>query len=100
MPEEKKFRTIYITEPGKDFSKAIPMGAGIKYICNGYEDAAGRKENIREALKEFDPSVDAWIPVGRMLAVTEIALTIARKFPEAPVTIGIYKDGGYTWEKM
>lgn len=100
MKPDTKFRTVWVTEPGKDFSPALDVSEGIKFVCNGYEQGDGRDGNIAEAVSRFDPEVDAWIPVGRVLTIAKTALELARRFPDKAIVVGIYREGEYTWQKM
>lgn len=93
-----KFRTVWVTEPGKDFSSALKDAETIEFICNGFERGEDRTANIRNAVAKFDPVNDAWIPVGRMMSVAEFALELARAYPDCDIDIGVYKDGEYTWQ--
>ena len=95
-----EFRTVLITEPGKDFSMVLEEAERIQYACNGFEDPERMTENIQDAVKDFDPEKDAWIPVGRIAAVAEIALTMARMYPDARICIGVYAKGEYTWQRV
>jgi hypothetical protein len=96
----EKFKTVWVTEPGKDFSNAMEHADRIEFICNGFEKGEDRATNIKAAVARFDPATDAWIPVGRMLAVAQTGLELARAYPTAAIRIGVYREGEYTWQEM
>lgn len=97
---DEKFRIVWVTEPGKDFTSAAEAGDKIVFICNGYEHGEDRTLNIQDALAKFNPETDAWIPVGRTLPVAEIGLMLGRLYPDQQIIVGIYKEGEYTWERL
>lgn len=98
--KQGKFRVVWVMEPGKDFSSAMPDAEDIQFICNGFERGDDRTRNIKEAVNKFNPATDAWIPVGRMMSVAQTGLELARTYPNDKIVIGVYKDGEYTWQPI
>jgi len=98
--ERRKFKTVWVTEPSRDFSKVYLYTADVQFLCNGHETGAERDANIQRAVDQFDPDTDAWVPVGRMVTVANAGLAFGRAFPDRRITLGIYYKGDYAWELM
>lgn len=95
MSEEntKKFRSIYVVEPVHDLSILKEYTDSVRFITTGGERVEELKNRIEEALKDFDGSKDAIIPMGRSSACIIAGFVLHNLSSRA--TFGIYRLGGY-----
>jgi hypothetical protein len=90
------FRTIYITDPSHDVSLASRYTTNIKFITAGDEASAELPSVIAKNLKDFNPSVDALIPMGKVITCLMVGLYISSMFGEpVDITIGIFRKDFY-----
>jgi hypothetical protein len=93
MPQQK-FHTAWIVEPGKDFAPLRDISLEQRFICSGLEqDQREIAQAVQSFLKVYDPRHDVIVPVGRVLAVWEVANTVALLFEEG--YFAAYKAGEY-----
>jgi len=85
MEEANKFRTLFVVEPSHDLSITKKYTDNVKFITTG-----------TELVEEFDPKLDAIIPMGRTSACLIAGLFIRSKIPKGEkVKIGIYRSDAY-----
>lgn len=96
-----RFRKVLVAESGKDYSALAGVSEqGVEFACIGYEQDEERSRAIARALEDFDPLTDGVVPVGRTNVVAELFHQIGMRWPDLPVTIGIWKEGDYLWQVL
>lgn len=103
MDEDKlRFRTLWIAQPGKDYQQLHQFADELRFITNGFETDADRAANIAEAVRLYDPEVDAWIPVGLLVTSVQFAAALVRRYPGRPIHIGLWltNPGKYIWREL
>ena len=91
-----KFRKIFVVEPSHDVSALKAHTDEIIMMTTGYEDMQTLPAKITGSLRDFDPELDAIIPVGKIIASFVSGVVLAR-MGQAPIWIGVYKDKRYTF---
>lgn len=94
-----KFRRIYVTAPSHDFNALKKYTNDIVFVTTGYESLEQLGSAIKESLKDFDPTKDAIIPVGKVVWVF-VHGAVLGNLNFKNVMIGIYKDGDYSFFRV
>lgn len=96
---EVHFRTIFIVGPAHDMSQLRKYGDDLKLLTSGFEDPDEFLRVITRNLTEndFDPKMDAIVPVGKVLANVFAGVALSRLFPGKTVTMASYKKGDYVF---
>jgi len=94
------FRTIYVAEPSHDISALSVYTDKIKFITSGFESVKDIERIVEENLKEFDPIMDAVVPVGRVISSLIIGMVLSKKCNGKPLNMAVYKDKTYTFTKI
>lgn len=96
MEEANKFRTLFVVEPSHDLSITKKYTDNVKFITTGTELVEELPERVSVSLEDFDPKLDAIIPMGRTSACLIAGLFIRSKIPKGDkVKIGIYRSDAY-----
>ena len=98
----KPFRTAWITEPGYDFSAIEKYCKEVKFLTKGYEkDTMKMADSVSSSLEEFDVATDVIVPVGKVLSVWLVALSVCARNITSPcsLTYAVYQGGEYTFRK-
>lgn len=90
--QEPLFRSVYVGQPGHDFSALLQHTDQIKYLTSGWERLEHIPDAIRTALEEFDPDQDAVVAVGRANATMLLGVELRSMFPGEEITLGVYRS--------
>jgi hypothetical protein len=95
------YRKIFVVEPGHDMSALIPHAEeGVVFIFTGYETSVAQlSEAAIRNLSDFNSETDAFVPTGKMRDVTFASMRL-KELNGGKITVGIYKDKDYTFERM
>jgi hypothetical protein len=101
MEEEQKnyYRKIFVVEPSHDLRALKKYTDEIVLITTGYEDIENIYEKVEVSAKEFDPSTDAFVPIGKLIT-TFIAGMVLQKLVHVPIIVGIYKNKDYEFMEV
>lgn len=98
---KKPFRVAWITEPGYDFSAVEKYCEEVRFLTKGYEkDTMKMADSINSSLVDFDLSQDVIVPVGKVLSVWLVALSIsALQGSVGKMSYAVYQGGDYSFRK-
>jgi len=96
MDEEiPKYRKIFVVEPSHDLSALKSYTDNIELLTTGYENIDALIPKIESNLQGFDPMVDAFVPIGRLISTMLAGLILGKIAKDTPITVGIYKNKDY-----
>lgn len=94
----ERFRKIFIVDPSHDVSLASKYTSNLVFITNGDENLEDLPEVVSKNLEDFNPSVDALIPMGKVSTCLLVGLTLTAKVgPNIPIVVGIFRKDSYTF---
>lgn len=98
---KKPFRVAWITEPGYDFSAVEKYCEEVRFLTKGYEkDTMKMADSIHSSLADFNLSQDVIVPVGKVLSVWLVALSVnALQENEGTLNYAVYQGGDYSFRK-
>ena len=91
------YRKIFVCEPSHEFDGLKKYTDQIEFIATGYEDTFALSEKISSVMKNYDPTTDAIVPVGRLMLTFLLGIYLAKQYPGEAITVGLYKDKDYTF---
>ncbi len=88
----KRFRKIYVLQHAPfDFRVLNFWGEEVIFVTTGLEELDGVSSKVEIGLRDFDPSLDAIVPIGRVSGNFLAGITLTQNFqPGTLVTYGIY----------
>jgi hypothetical protein len=93
---EIQFRKLFVVEPSHDVSATKKYTSQVVFITSGEESIEEVQHKIEQNIKEFDPKLDAFIPMGRVTSCSIALALIGRKIPKGEsVMMGVYRNESY-----
>lgn len=96
-----KFRRIYVVAPTThDLSPLKKYSDNLSFLLSGYESMDDLLERLKVELAEFDPEIDAIVPMGKIVPNVMLG-HVLNGFPQ--VILGIFVGGDikdYVFEKV
>jgi hypothetical protein len=92
------YRKIFVVEPSHDFSALKDWCEQIVFLTTGYETVDILQDTIEDNLRsqKFDPSLDAILPVGRVIACIFTGIILGSYWGDKTLWLGTYsRDKGY-----
>lgn len=108
MMSHKRFRKVFIVQPGFDYTPIARLASELKFITTGYELIQDLPGTLPVALVDFRPNEDALVAVGKVnhnlvLGILLGRLSVLEDWNE--VTVGVYSKNGsdmnpYEWVQI
>lgn len=92
---EEYYRKIFVVEPSHDLSALKNYTDNIELLTTGYENPEDLSIKIENNLKDFDPSTDAFVPIGKLISTMLAGMILQRISRNMPIKVGIYKNRTY-----
>lgn len=99
MDENNHYRKIFVVEPSHDLSALTKYTDDIVLITTGYENVSDMYKKVEESIKGFDPLLDAFVPVGKLITTFVVGMVL-QKLVNNPITVGIYKNKDYEFIRI
>ncbi len=99
---DKRFRYIWIVEPGHDFSSLRNECEKIRFMSTGNEEIEELSETFEKVIENFEPQKDAIVAVGRVNSCLFVGAKLHHYFEGLQITLGIYQaiEGRYQWQTV
>jgi len=97
-----KFKRVFITQPTKyDLSVLNNYADELIYVTSGLEPLERIEESVEVNMQEFNPAIDAIVPIGRATGVLIMSFVIARRLNGQKINVGVHKGkGSYEFIKV
>lgn len=98
MGEDSKFRKLFVVEPSHDVSVLSKYSSNIIFLGDSEEKIVDLPNKMKKYLEDFDPDLDAIIPMGRVSSCVLAGLLVGSKLTYSDpiiIMIGIYKNEEY-----
>lgn len=99
MDENNHYRKIFVVEPSHDLSALRKYTDEIVLITTGYENVTDIYKKVEESIKGFDPLLDAFVPVGKLVTTFAVGMAL-QKLVNEPIIVGIYKNKDYEFMQI